>query len=116
MRHRNGYRKLNKATDQRMAMLRSIAGETLKHGAVKVTEMRGKEARRVVEKVVELAKKGDLHSRRKALSIIPNRDAVGKIFSEAKTRYANRSGGYTRLVKIGFRRGDATPMVMLELV
>ena len=116
MRHRNGYRKLNKATDQRMAMLTTIATETFKHGKVKVTETRGKEARRVVEKVVTLAKNGDLDARRRALSILKDPGVVSKLFAEAKERFGARAGGYTRLVKIGFRRGDASPMVLLELV
>ncbi len=116
MRHKKGFRKLSKATDQRLAMLHSIVRSLLKHGKVKVTEARGKEARKIAEGVIELAKRGDLSSRRKAASIVSDSDIVKRVFAEAKTRFGERTGGYTRLVKIGFRHGDAAPMVLLELV
>jgi len=116
MRHRKGFRKLSRPTDQRMAILRGIVQALLKHGKVKVTEARAKEARKIAEGVIQLAKKGDLSARRRAVSIVADPGVVKKIFNEAKSRFASRSGGYTRLIKIGFRRGDAAPMVSLELV
>jgi large subunit ribosomal protein L17 len=116
MRHRRGFRKLSKPTDQRMAMLRSIVHGLIKHGRVKVTEARGKEARKIADGIIELAKKGDLSSRRKVASVVMDPPVVKKLFNDAKARFGERSGGYTRLVKMGFRRGDATPMVLLELV
>ena len=116
MRHKKGFTKLSKATDQRLAMLYSIVRSLLKYGKVKVTEARGKEARKIAEGIIELAKRGDLSSRRRAASIISDSDIVKRVFTEAKTRFGQRTGGYTRLVKIGSRHGDAAPMVLLELV
>jgi len=116
MRHRKGIRKLSKPTDQRLAMLRSMTREFFKHGSIRVTEKRGKEARRMVEGVIELAKRGDLSARRRAISVVRDPDVVKKVFSDLGSRYSGRKGGYTRLTKIGTRRGDASPMVLLELV
>ncbi len=116
MRHKRGYRKLNKATDQRIAMLRSITCALFQRGRIRVIETRAKEARRMVEKVISLAKCGDLSSRRRAISVISNADIVKNLFADAKTRFASRSGGYTRMVKIGARLGDAAPVVLLELI
>jgi len=116
MRHGNGYRKLNKATDQRMAMLSSITCSLLRYGKIKLTSARAKEARKVCEHIITLAKQGDLSSRRKAVAIIADKKVVKKVFEEAKARYGERSGGYTRIIKLGFRRGDAAPVVLLELV
>ncbi len=116
MRHRSGYRKLNKATDQRLAMFRSMARALFEHGRVKVTCARAKEVRRMVEKVITLAKAGDLSSRRKAISMLVKPDIVKKVFDEAKTRFAEKGSGFTRITKIGNRVGDAAPVALLELI
>ena len=116
MRHGNGYRKLNRPTDQRMAMLSSITCSLLRYGKIKLTAARAREARKVCEHIITLAKKGDLSSRRKAIAIIADKEVVKKVFAEAVTRFGSRSGGYTRLIRLGIRRGDAAPVVLLELV
>ncbi len=116
MRHKRGYRKLSKATDQRIAMLRSIASSLFERGKVKVTVTRAKEARKIAERVISLAKKGDLHSRKMAISLMHNDDIVKGVFNDAKTRYASRTSGFTRMIKLGARRGDAAPVVLLELL
>lgn len=116
MRHRKGNKKLSRATDQRLAMLRSIVSELLKHGRIEVTLTRGKQAARMADGVIELAKRGDLFSRRRAAIIVQNKSILKKVFAEAKARFGERKGGYTRLTKTGFRRGDAAPVAMLELV
>lgn len=116
MRHRLGNRKLSRATDQRMAMLKSIVRSLFLYGKVKVTLTRAKEARKIAEKVITIAKTNDLFSRRKAESIFGERAIVSKIFKTVPERFEGRAGGYTRIVKTGFRRGDAAPMALLELL
>lgn len=116
MRHGNRRGRLGRATDQRIAMLRSIVASLLVRGKIKVTQARAKEARRMAESVIELAKRGDLHSRRKAVSIVSNAEAVKKIFGEAPKRFADRKGGYTRITQIGRRVGDCAQIVSLELI
>lgn len=115
MRHRRGYRKLGKATDQRLALLRSLALALFQHNRIQTTVIRAREVRRLVERVVTLAKRGDLPSRRRAVALIPNRRVIGDVFS-ATGRFADREGGYTRIVPVGFRRGDSAPLAILELI
>lgn len=112
----SGYRKLGRTSDQRSAMLRSLVTDVLKYGKVNTTLYRAKEAKRVVEKMITLGKKGDLHSRRQALSYIYDKDVVHKLFAEIGPGYENRNGGYTRIYKLGERRGDGAETAILELV
>jgi large subunit ribosomal protein L17 len=116
MRHGNRKRKLSRPTDQRMALLYGIVTALIINGKVKVTVPRAKEARKIADKIITLAKYGDLASRRKVFSIIRDRDIVKKIFTEIPSRYEGRPGGYTRIVKIAPHLGDAAPMALLELV
>lgn len=115
MRHRLGYRKLNRPTDQRMAVLRSESISLIEHGRIKCTLTRAKEARRFVEKLISLAKRGDLSARRLIFSKLRNNSAVKSLFGMVG-RFEGRPGGFTRISRIGFRRGDAAPMAVLELV
>jgi large subunit ribosomal protein L17 len=109
-------RKLGRPTDQRKAMLRNLVTSVLENGKIKTTEMRAKEAKSIVDKMVTLGKEGSLHSRRQALAYITKEDVVKKLFDEIAPKYAERQGGYTRIIKIGPRRGDAAEIVVLELV
>ena len=111
-----GYRKLGLATDQRRAMLRSLVTSFLKHGRIETTETRAKETRSIAEKMITLAKRGDLHARRQVLAYVLEEDVVKTLFDEIAPKYADRQGGYTRIVKIGLRKGDAAMEVLLELV
>lgn len=110
------HRKLRRPTDQRMAMLRNLTTSLLKHGKIVTTETRAKETRNLVEKMITLGKRGDLHARRQALAFIYDESVVKKLFDEIAQKYTDRQGGYTRIVKIGPRRGDAAPMAILELI
>jgi len=116
VRHLNRNRKLSKPTDQRMAMLYGIVFSLLEHGKVKATVTRLKAAKPIAEKIITLAKYGDIPARRKAFSMLKDRDLVKKIFTELPVRYEGRAGGYTRIVKIGSSVGDNAPMAILELV
>ena len=111
-----GYRKLGLSTDQRRAMLRSLVTSFLKHGRIETTETRAKEARSIAEKMITLAKRGDLHARRQVLAYVLEEDVVKTLFDEIAPKYADRQGGYTRIVKIGQRKGDAAMEVLIELV
>jgi large subunit ribosomal protein L17 len=111
-----GYRKLGLATDQRRAMLRSLVTSFLKHGKIETTETRAKEARSIAEKMITLAKRGDLHARRQVLSYVLEEAVVKTLFEEIAPKYADRNGGYTRMIKKGPRRGDGAEVVILELV
>ncbi len=113
MRHRKGYKKLNRPTDQRMAVLRGIVTGLILHESVKTTVARAKEAARLADKLVQWAKRGDLHSRRLALRVIPNKDVIHKLFSEIGPRFEDRNGGYTRVIRAGMRRGDSAEMAIL---
>ncbi|MEK7298465.1 MAG: 50S ribosomal protein L17 [Candidatus Margulisiibacteriota bacterium] len=116
MRHRRGNAKLGRPTDQRLAMIRSLVKGLFENGRIETTVDRAKAARRVAEQLVTLGKKGDLTSRRRALQILPNADVVKLIFAETAPRFSDRPGGYTRIVRTGFRRGDAAEMSLLEFV
>lgn len=119
-----GYRKLGRTSDQRKALLRDLATDLIINERIETTEARAKELRSVVEKMITLGKRGDLHARRQAAAFIRNevankesgQDALQKLFSEIAPRYEERQGGYTRIMKIGPRRGDGAPMVIIELV
>lgn len=116
MRHRKSGRKLGVTTKHRKAMFRNMATDLLRNGKINTTDTRAKEIRRVVEKLVTLGKNGSLHARRKALGYIRDRAVVEKLFSELAQRYMERPGGYTRIVKLGYRRGDNAPISLIELV
>lgn len=111
-----GYRKLGRPSDQRKAMLRNLVTSFLKYGRIQTTEARAKELKSISEKMITLGKKGDLHSRRQALEYILDETVVKKLFDEIAPKYADRQGGYTRILKLGPRRGDAAPLVIIELV
>lgn len=111
-----GTRKLGRATDQRIAMLRNLVTATLENGRIETTVTRAKEARCMVEKMITLGKKNTLSSKRQALSYITDREVVVKLFDEIAPKYAERNGGYTRILKTAPRHGDAAPMAILELV
>ena len=114
MRHKKGNKKLSKPTDQRIALLRSLTLSLITHEKIKTTDVRAKETQRYVERLISLGKRGDLHARRQALKLLPNKDAVKKLFEVISKNYVNKNGGYTRLIKCGFRRGDATPVSQIE--
>ncbi len=109
-------RKLGRPTDQRIAMLRNMTTSLLENGKVETTLTRAKEVQKLAEKMVTLGKSNTLHTKRQALSFITKRDIVTKLFDEIAPKYAERNGGYTRIIKIGPRRGDAAEMAILELV
>ncbi len=111
-----GTRKLGRPTDQRRAMLRALVTFTLENGRIETTEMRAKETQKMVEKMITLGKTNTLHSRRQALAFITKEDVVSKLFNDIAPKFADRQGGYTRVIKMGPRRGDAAPMAVLELV
>ncbi|WP_300380400.1 50S ribosomal protein L17 [Clostridium sp.] len=110
------YRKLGLATDHRIAMLRSLTTSLLKHGKIETTVTRAKETKRLAEKMITLGKKGDLHARRQVLAFVTEEEVVRDLFDNIAPKYAERNGGYTRILKMGPRRGDAAEMVILELV
>lgn len=111
-----GYRKLGLPTDHRRAMLRNLVTSFLKHGKIETTVTRAKETRALAEKMITLAKRGDLHARRQVLSYVTEKDVVQNLFDNIAPKYAERKGGYTRMYKVGPRRGDAAEVVILELV
>jgi large subunit ribosomal protein L17 len=111
-----GYRKLGKDSAHRKSMLRNLVTDLLREGRITTTEMRAKEARRMAEKMITLGKRGDLHARRQALAYIFDEDVVTKLFEEIAPGYEDRHGGYTRILKLGPRRGDNAEEVYLELV
>lgn len=116
MRHRRVTRRLGRDIEHHFAILRNQVTDLLKHGRIVTTLAKAKELRRLADKVITLAKRGDLSSRRRALAIIKDKAIVRKLFTEIRTKYLDRPGGYTRIVRIGPRRGDASMMVMVELV
>lgn len=116
MRHKVGQRKLHRTTSHRLAMLHNMVTSLLEHEAIRTTMPKAKEARAIAERIITLGKRGGLANVRLAERTVRNRVILQKVFSEYKDRYANRPGGYTRIVRLGFRRGDAAEMVLLELV
>jgi large subunit ribosomal protein L17 len=116
MRHRNAFRKLNRTATHRGALFASLATALIKHEQIVTTLPKAKELRRVTDRLITLAKKGDLHARRLAFSRIRDDAMVAKLFDTLGARYKTRPGGYTRVMKAGFRYGDAAPMAVIELV
>ncbi len=116
MRHRNGLRKLNRTSSHRQAMLRNLCNALLRHEQIKTTLPKAKELRRVVEPLITLGKKPSLANRRLAFDRLRDREMVVKIFNELGPRYAVRNGGYLRILKFGFRLGDAAPMALVQLM
>lgn len=116
MRHRHGLRKLNRTSSHRLAMLRNMSVSLLKHEAIKTTLPKAKELRRVVEPLITLGKTDNLSNKRLAFNRLRDRDVVVKLFAELGPRFANRNGGYLRILKMGFRQGDNAPMAYIELL
>ncbi|MDY4162078.1 MAG: 50S ribosomal protein L17 [Sutterella sp.] len=115
MRHRLGLRKLNRTSAHRLAMLRNMMCSLIKHEAIKTTLPKAKELRRVVEPMITLAKEPTVANKRLAFNRLRDREVVVKLFNEIGPRFANRNGGYTRILKMGFRVGDNAPMAYMEL-
>ena len=111
-----GNKKLGRPTAHRNMMLRNLVTSFLREGKITTTEMRAKETRRIAEKMITLAKRGDLHARRQVLEYVFDEDVVTKLFDEIAPKYQDRNGGYTRTLKLGPRRGDNAEVVYLELV
>jgi large subunit ribosomal protein L17 len=116
MRHGNGLRKLNRTSSHRLAMLQNMTNSLLKHEIIKTTLPKAKELRRVVEPMITLAKVDSLANKRLAFNRLRDRDMVVKLFAELGPRYKARPGGYVRILKFGFRKGDNAPMALVELV
>lgn len=116
MRHGNGPRKLNRTHEHRKALFANMACSLIEHEQIKTTLPKAKELRAYVDKLITLGKRGDLHARRQALSTIRQEPAVKKLFDTLGARYQERQGGYTRVLKAGFRYGDMAPMAIIELV
>lgn len=116
MRHGTGYRKLSRTSSHRKAMFANMAAALIKHEQIRTTLPKAKELRPYVEKLITLGKRGGLHARRQAISALQDETQVRKLFETLAPRYANRQGGYTRVLKAGFRYGDAAPMAVIELV
>jgi large subunit ribosomal protein L17 len=108
--------KLGRSISHRKAMLRTMVTSLLKYEKITTTDLRAKELKKVAEKMITLGKRGDLHARRQAAAYVREREMVGKLFGELSARYKDRSGGYTRIVKTGYRAGDNAPMCMIEFV
>jgi large subunit ribosomal protein L17 len=116
MRHRLGLRKLNRTSSHRLAMLRNMTVSLLRHEAIKTTLPKAKELRRVAEPILTLGKNPSLANRRLAFARLRDREMVTKLFDELGPRYAARNGGYSRILKFGFRKGDNAPMALIELM
>ena len=116
MRHARGYRRLNRTHEHRKALWANMAGSLIEHEQIKTTLPKAKELRPIIEKLVTLAKRGDIHARRQAASQLKQEAHVAKLFDVLGQRYASRQGGYVRVLKAGFRYGDMAPMAIIELV
>lgn len=116
MRHKISGRKLGRNASHRKAMFRNMVTSLFEHERVQTTDAKAKELRRVAEKLITLGKRGDLHARRLVLAYVRDKGVVAKLFDQISARYAQRPGGYTRIIKVGARRGDAAPVSFLELV
>lgn len=116
MRHARGYRRLNRTHEHRKALFSNMAGSLIEHEQIKTTLPKAKELRPIVEKLITLAKRGDLHARRQAGAKLKEEQYVAKLFDILGPRYAERSGGYVRVLKAGFRYGDMAPMAIIEFV
>ena len=116
MRHARGYRRLNRTHEHRKAMFSNMAGSLIEHEQIKTTLPKAKELKRIVDKLITLGKRGDLHARRLAHAQLKQDAVVAKLFETLGERYKDRNGGYTRVLKAGFRYGDMAPMAIIELV
>ncbi|MGQ0764087.1 MAG: 50S ribosomal protein L17 [Gemmatimonadota bacterium] len=116
MRHRKAGRQLRRTTEQKIALLRGLATSLLEHGAIETTEAKAKELRPFVEKLITKARSGTLHDRRNAGRDIQKREVSDKLFREIGPRFLKRAGGYTRILKVGYRKGDGAEMARIELV
>jgi large subunit ribosomal protein L17 len=116
MRHARGYRRLNRTHEHRKALFANMAGSLIEHEQIKTTLPKAKELRPVFEKLITLAKRGDLHARRQAAAMLKEDKDVAKLFAILGPRYKERQGGYTRVLRAGFRYGDMAPMAIIELV
>ena len=116
MRHRIAHRKLGRTTEHRVALLRNLADSLISHERIRTTEVKAKELRPFVEKLVTLGKRDSLHARRRALAILPKKATVKKLFGEISPRFSSRHGGYTRILKLGPRQGDGALMAFIEFV
>ena len=116
MRHHRAGRKLGRDASHRKALYANLTGSLIEHGRIRTTVAKAKEVRPIAEQMITLARRGDVHSRRQALKYLRSQDVVHKLFSEVAPRFADRPGGYSRIVKLGPRQGDAAEMAYLELV
>ena len=116
MRHRRAGRKLGRDAAHRRALYANLTGALIEHGRIRTTEAKAKEVRPIVEQMITLGKRGDLHARRKAVAFLRSKAAAHALFADVAPRFADRPGGYTRIVKLGPRQGDAAQMAYLELV
>lgn len=116
MRHHKKGRKLNRTASHRRAMLRNMAASLFRHGKIETTTAKAKELRPYAERLITLARRGDLHARRLAEARLRQRDALGVLFDEIGPRFKDRPGGYTRILKLGTRKGDAAEMAVIQLV
>lgn len=116
MRHRNARRKLGRTSAHRIALLRNMVTSLLDHEQIETTDAKAKELKRYADKMITLGKRGDLHARRQALAVVKSADVTRKLFSELAERYRSRPGGYTRVLKLRTRVGDAAPISLVELV
>jgi large subunit ribosomal protein L17 len=116
MRHRIAGKKLSRNASHRKALMRNLVTELLRHGRIKTTLAKAKAMQSTAEKMITLGKRGDLHARRQALSFIQSKDVVHELFDSIAARYAERQGGYTRILKLGQRQGDAAQIAIIELV
>lgn len=116
MRHGKAHRKLGRTTSHRLAMFANMSASLIKHEQIVTTLPKAKELRPIVEKLITLGKRGDLHARRQAISQVRDVEQVGKLFSVLGQRYKDRNGGYVRVLKAGYRHGDNAPLAVIELV
>jgi len=116
MRHGKSGRKLNRTASHRKAMFANMAASLIKHEQIKTTLPKAKDMRRVIDRLITLGKRGDLHARRQALSVLRDTEITAKLFGDLAERYKERNGGYCRVLKAGFRYGDMAPMAVIELV
>nr|WP_320115421.1 50S ribosomal protein L17 [uncultured Desulfuromonas sp.] len=116
MRHNKSGRRLGRNSSHRAAMLRNMVTSLIDHERITTTDARAKEVRKIAEKMITLGKRGDLHARRQALSVIREKDVVAKLFDRLAPRFSERAGGYTRIIKVGNRLGDNAPVSIIEFV
>ena len=116
MHHGKAGSKLGRTSSHKEAMLRNMVTSVIKYERIRTTDMKAKELRKLADKMITLGKKGSLHSRRQALSVVRDKSVVSKLFGELTERYRNRAGGYTRIIKVGYRFGDNAPVSILEFI